>query len=230
MITSDIQKLNPGAIIELFQLDTSPTGDPQIYYLHNGVNELGNSVVFDNIPYSRFPIQASGFEKTGQGTIPRPTLQIANISGVLGALIKPLDDLLNSKLTRIRTFMHYLDAVNFSSGNPQADPNQIIDKEVWSIDRKSSENKIFIEFELSAAFDVQGVMLPRRQIVQNVCTWKYRGGECGYSGAAVADIFDKPTNDLSKDRCGKRLSSCKLRFGALNQLPYGGFPSAGLIR
>ena len=65
MIESDIQKLNPGSIVELYQLDTTKAGDPNIYYLHNGVNELGNSVVFDGNLYTRFPVIASGCDKTG---------------------------------------------------------------------------------------------------------------------------------------------------------------------
>ena len=36
--------------------------------------------------------------------------------------------------------------------------------------------------------------------------------------------------DAAKDKCGGRLTSCKLRFGANNPLPYGSFPAAGLIR
>lgn len=231
MIKSDIQKLNPGSIVELYQLDTTKAGDPNTYYLHNGVNELGNSVVFDGNRYTRFPVIASGFDKTGQGPIPRPKVQIANVTGLIGALAKELGDLVGSKLTRIRTFSRYLDAVNFPGGvNPEADPNQVLDRETWFVDRKSSENKVFIEFELAAAFDVQGVMLPRRQVVQNVCTWQYRSAECSYAGGPVADKNDAPTSDPAKDRCGKRLQSCRIRFGALNELPFGGFPSAGLIR
>lgn len=231
MIQSDIQKLDAGAIVELYQIDTTPIGDPVIYYLHNGVNELGNNVVFDGDTYTRFPIFAEGFEKNGQGTIPRPVLRVANITGLLGALVKQLDDLVNAKVTRIRTFVKYLDAVNFPGGiNPEADPNQFIEREIWSIDRKASENKIFIEFELAAAFDVQGVMLPRRQVVQNVCTWGYRSPECSYTGGPVADRNDNPTTDPNQDSCCKRLNSCRLRFGATSVLPYGGFPSAGLLR
>lgn len=231
MIQSDIQKLNPGAIVELYQLDTTSIGDPNIYYLHNGVNELGNSVVFDGNLYTKFPIFAEGFERSGNGPMPRPTIKIANVTGLLGALVKELDDLVNAKVTRIRTFVKYLDPVNFPGGiNPEADPNQVLDQEIWVIDRKSSENKIFIEFELSAAFDVQGVKLPRRQVVQNVCTWKYRSPECSYAGGAVADINDNPTTNINQDQCGKRLNSCRLRFGTVAVLPFGGFPSAGLLR
>jgi phage-related protein len=35
------------------------------------------------------------------------------------------------------------------------------------------------------------------------------------------------TVDPAKDICGKRLTSCKARFGANAELPFGSFPSLG---
>lgn len=35
---------------------------------------------------------------------------------------------------------------------------------------------------------------------------------------------------LRRDRCGKRLQSCRLRFGLNGSLPFGGFPGANLTR
>jgi phage-related protein len=113
--------------------------------------------------------------------------------------------------------------------NPTADPNQYLSRDVWVVDRKSAENPAVVEFELAAPIDVAGVMLPRRQVVANVCAWQYRSAECGYAGRPVADANDQPTNDPAQDRCGKRLSSCKLRFGNTGVLPYGGFPGARRI-
>ena len=37
-------------------------------------------------------------------------------------------------------------------------------------------------------------------------TWTYRGDECGYHGPAVADEYDQPTSDITKDKCSKCLS------------------------
>ena len=37
--------------------------------------------------------------------------------------------------------------------------------EVFYIDRKSGENRLAIEFELAASFDIQGVRLPKRQVL-----------------------------------------------------------------
>ena len=95
--------------------------------------------------------------------------------------------------------------------------------EIWYVDRKSSENGIFIEFELASAMDLTNVKLPKRQVTQNVCAWKYRSAECSYAGGPVANIMDIITTDATKDVCGHRVESCKLRFGANATLPYGGF-------
>lgn len=50
----------------------------------------------------------------------------------------------------------------------------------------------------------------------------YRGDECGYSGPAVADEYDQPTSDITKDKCSKCLSGCKFRNNVGN---FGGFLS-----
>lgn len=231
MITADLQKLAPGELVDLFTIDLNPIGINEIYHFHNGVNGIGGDVTWQGVLYTRFPIEASGFEWKGSGSIPRPTIRIANITGLLDALARENDDLVGAKFIRHRTFAKYLDAVNFEGGiNPQADPNIHLDDEIWFIDRKASVNKVFVEWELAAAFDVTGVKLPRRQVIQNVCTWQYRSAECGYAGGPVANFNDEATSDPAKDSCGKRLSSCKLRFGAFNELPYGGFPGAAVYR
>lgn len=230
MIESDVQKLNPGAIVDMFELDTTALGGSVLRW-HNGVNALGNDVVWQGNTYSRFPVEATGFARSGQGTLPRPELKVANVSGLIGALARDLNDLAGAKLTRRRTFVKYLDAVNFPGGvNPQADPLCGFPDEIWFVDRKASENGVYVQFELAAAFDVAGVQLPRRQCIQNVCTWAYRSAECGYTGGAVADKNDVPTSDATKDQCGKRLASCKQRFGTYAELPFGGFPGVGLVR
>lgn len=228
-VASEVQLLSPSAVLDFFELDATNIGDSKLYF-HSGISGLGNNVVWQGITYTRYPIEADGFEYSGSGTLPRPKLKAANITGALSAVASRYQDLIGAKIIRRRTFYKYLDAVNFDNGNVYADPNVGFPDEVWFIDRKSAENPIFIEFELAAAFDVTGVQLPRRQCIQNTCTWKYRGAECGYTGGAVADHNDVATTILSKDKCGKRLGSCKLRFGETAELPFGGFPGVGLIR
>jgi lambda family phage minor tail protein L len=230
-IVTDLHSLTPGNLIVLYQLDTTPIGGSDILHFFADANALGGNLVWGGVTYTHFPLEATGFERSGTGGSPRPKLVVANVDGLIGQFGRSLGGLEGAKLVRTRTFMKYLDPANFPGGvNPSADSNQYIDREVWFISRRASENRIFIEYELAASFDLGNVKLPRRQIVQNVCTWRYRSAECGYSGGPVADVKDVATADVTKDVCGKRLGSCKLRFGATSVLPYGGFPGAGLSR
>jgi lambda family phage minor tail protein L len=228
-IASDIQKLAPGDLVAFYQLDMTSVGST-ILYFHTGLNGLLSSVIWQGISYAPVPMQIEGFEITSKGTLPRPTVRISNISGLIGAYCRTYNDLVGAKLTRKRTFARYLDAVNFPDGiNPNADPNVEFAEDVFFVDRKSNENRQMVEFELAAAFDVQGVRLPRRQFIQNVCSWGYRSAECGFTGGAVAKADDTATTDIALDSCGKRPSSCKLRFGIYNPLPFGGFEGVGLV-
>ncbi len=229
-ITSEIQKLAPSAIIELFLLDcTSIGGD--IFRFHAGTNELKENIIWQGETYVRFPITATGFEITGQGQLPRPRLRASNILSGITTLLLDLDDLSGAVIYRKRTLKKYLDAVNFTGGvNPDADTDAAFVDDTYYIDRKVSENRDIVEFELASALDLAGVQVPRRQIIQNLCNWKYRGGECGYTDTRYFTVLDAETLDSSLDVCGKRLASCKKRFGDGSDLPFGGFPGASLKR
>ena len=229
-ITSEIQKLEPSAIVELFELDATGFGGDLLRF-HAGTNGLRQNLVWQGNTYVAFPVLASGFDMSGNGQLPRPKLQVANVTGAITLLVLQYDDLLGAKVTRKRTLAKYLDAVNFPDGtNPTADSTAEFADDVFFVDRKVTETRDLVEFELAAAFDVAGVQLPRRQIIQNVCTWRYRGGECGYTGTSYFDANDQPVGSAGLDVCGKRLTSCEARFGANNPLPFGSFPAAGLTR
>lgn len=229
-IYTEIQKLAPSSIIELFQLDATSFGG-DIYYFHAGTNSLKQNIVWQGNTYAAYPVQITGFEFTGKGQFPRPTMIVSNVTGIITALILAYDDLLGAKVTRKRTVAKYLDAVNFAGGvNPNADPTAAFLDDVYFIENKTNENKQFVEFELAASFDVEGVRLPRRQIIQNICPWKYRGAECGYTGSNYFNADDDTVGSLAQDVCAKNISSCQLRFGTNTALPFGGFPAAALIK
>jgi lambda family phage minor tail protein L len=227
-VLSEIQKLSPSALIELFELDAVALGG-DVRYFHAGTNELGGDVVWQGNTYTRLPIEATGFEMRGSGTLPRPLIRLSNMQGLIAAEARESGGFLGAKVTRRRTFARFLDAVNFAAGNPEADPTQALPDEIWYVDRKSNEDQTMIEFELASALDMVGMLLPRRQIIQNTCTWLYRDGNCNYTGGPVADVNNMPTSDPSKDRCAKTLTACKLRFGD-GRIPIGSFPGVGLVR
>lgn len=230
-VYEELSALGPNAIIELFelQLDATLHGASTTYYWHNGVNaNVTGNIIFDGNTYIRLPVEATGFDYTSSGSLPRPTLRISNLFSDMTTLLllvnatTPGNDLGGATVRRIRTLKKFLD------GETGADPNARFPTEIWYVDRKSNENRDLVEFELASKFDLAGVMLPQRQIIANVCQWKYRGAECGYTGSNYWDINDNVVGTLAQDACGKRVESCKLRFGATAELPFGSFPGAGL--
>lgn len=224
-IKAEIQSLSPTALLEFFVLDTTNMVGGTIMRFHAGTNGLLDSVVWQGQTYIPLPIKADGFDITTKGTLPRPKMTVANAGGLLSAEVRNFNDFVGSKVIRKRTFLKYLDAVNFTGGtNPDADPNQHLPDDVWYVERKMTENRYLIEFELSSAMDLQGVQLPARQIIQQSCMWRYRGTECGWTGSRY-DKNNQPTTDPAEDICAKTLSACKARFG-YNPIRFGGFPGS----
>ncbi|WP_407227413.1 phage minor tail protein L [Escherichia coli] len=157
----------------------------------------------------------------GKGTSTRPTLTVSNLYGMVTGMAEDLQSLVGGTVVRRKVYARFLDAVNFVNGNSYADPEQEVISR-WRIEQCS---------ELSA-------------VSASLCTvhadgngWRcfsgtyhagqhlhrtYRGDECGYSGPAVADEYDQPTSDITKDKCSKCLSGCKFRNNVGN---FGGFLS-----
>ncbi|BFT63286.1 phage minor tail protein L [Pseudomonas moorei] len=131
------------------------------------------------------------------------------------------------QLSRSRGLLAYQKAG--ASWNPTASPTEEYPAETWIITRKANETPAAIEFELGSPLDLQGVKLPRRQVVAGTCLWAYRSGECGYAGGPVADYANNPTSDPARDQCSRTATGCKLRFGANGELPFGGFPGIARV-
>lgn len=228
-VVADVQKLDPGALVELFVLDATSIPGGTLSRFHAGTNGLSQSVVWQSNVYTPWPVQARGFDKSGSGKLPRPTLAVANVLGTISAMVLSADDLIGAKVTRKRTFARYLDAANFPGGvNPTEDPSQALPDDVFYVDQKSSENKFVVEFALACKMDLSGVRVPLRVVTQ-ACWWQYKGEGCGYVPGPMFDAKDASVGSSALDVCGKRVSSCKARFGATAVLPYGGFPGAGAL-
>lgn len=223
-LTADLQTLSPGAWVVLWELDMSALGAGKLYF--HGY-QMAGTITWQGTAYEPWGITATGFEVTG-GQPPTPKLSVANVDGRITALCLIYQDLVGAKLIRHRTLAKYLD------GQPTADPAQEATPDMWIIERRSAETNVSVTFELSSALDFQTAQLPGQTIIANTCGWLLRGGYrgpyCGYTGPAVAQLDDTPTTNLALDRCGGRLSSCKLRFGADAELPFGGAPGATLIK
>ena len=124
-IISDLQKSNPSAIIELFELELDSTlhgsQTTMTYRFHAGSNlDLNGKVVWQENEYLRYPVEASGFAFQ-KGQLPRPQITISNALSLISAvmlevnLITAGNDLTGAKVTRIRTLAKFLDETNFAS-------------------------------------------------------------------------------------------------------------------
>jgi len=229
-LETDVQRLNPGALVELYVLDPSPI-DPlaSLIRLHNFVSRADAPVVFQGNTYTPFPIEAIGFGLTSTGQLPRPRVRVANLNGMLQSALQQYDDLVGAIVIRKRTFEQYLD------GEPGADPLAELPEDHYLIERKVSETRNVIEWELVTRSDAEGAMLPRRQVTANACAWRYMGEGCGWVPSANPtrwyNALDGHVFVQSEDRCGKRLASCRVRHGAVGDLhvPFGGFPGSARI-
>ena len=173
-IVSDLQNINPSSIIELFTLtlDSTLHGASTVYRFHAGSTLNNNGeIVWAGNTYQRFPIQAEGFAFQ-KGQLPRPTLTVSNALGTITAILLNVNttttgnDLTGATVTRIRTLARFIDAVNFPENvNPYGTPDATAEfpQEIYKIDRKSAENREFVQFELAAVFDLAGIRAPKRQ-------------------------------------------------------------------
>ncbi|HBC9400722.1 TPA: phage minor tail protein L, partial [Escherichia coli] len=109
----------------------------------------------------------------------------------------------------------------FVAGNPAADPEQEL-SDRWVVEQMSQLTAMTASFVLATPTETDGALFPGRIMLANTCMWTYRSDECGYTGEAVADEFDKPTTDIRKDRCSKCMRGCELRRNVGN---FGGFLS-----
>ena len=179
-VFSDIQKVNPSAIIELFTLtlDNALHGATTVYRFHAGTNlDANGKIVWAGNEYLRFPVQATGFAYQ-RGQVPRPTLSVSNmgtpsISAILLTVNQTTagNDLTGAKVVRIRTMARFLDAANFSGAtNPfgTPDPTAEFPQEIYYIDRKKAENREVVSWELAAVFDLAGIRSPKRQCTRSL--------------------------------------------------------------
>ena len=229
LIYKESAKLSQDVIVEMFELNLQALGLGIFRFTPS--SDGGNSLWFEGNEYIPAPIKASGFQWDGAGTLPRPTLAIAAKDLYFLNMVVDFDDLVGQPVKRIKTFRKYLDDGQFpNTGARFTDDNFVIE-------RKTTQSRQVLKFELSTLLDQQGTQIPRLKIIRDSCVhtyrvWTesgfiYRGASCPYAGGNYYDPSGKPTATPKKDACGKRLSDCKLRFGETAVLPRLAFPGVG---
>lgn len=189
------------------------------------------NIIWQGQTFEPMALEVSGLEMRSDGKASAPTFGMANniggIQGAVSAYCLQFADFAGAKLKVITTLAKYLDAENFSTGNAAA--SNEAKEQLWYIEQKTSENAQAVSFELSNPIDFEGLKIPVRQI-SNYCHWcavgNYRGEECQYTGVAMFTDKNEPTDNPALDRCGGRLSSCRIRK---NESHFGGFPASSMM-
>ena len=186
------------------------------------------NIVWQGQVFEPLALDVSGLEMRSDGKASAPSLTMANniggIQNAISAYCLQFGDFAGAKLKVITTLAKYLDAENFSTGNPTANPSEKREQ-IWFIEQKTSENAQQVTFELSNPVDFEGLKIPTRQI-SNYCNWEYRSEECSYIGSAMFTEKDEPTDNPALDRCNYRTSGCRCRE---NELHFGGFPASSMV-
>ena len=92
--TAELQSLTNKSIIELYTLTlvSALHGSTDVTRFHSGVGMNSNaSIIWQGNTYDKFPIAAEGFEYSGRGTLPRPTITVSNVLGTITALMSTVN-------------------------------------------------------------------------------------------------------------------------------------------
>ena len=206
MPLTELDTLNDDGLIYLFTI--SKVGKTTFNIsAHTGI-------AFNGIVYNPIPVQITGFEISSEGSLPRPTLSVADEFGIMRLLAETYGGLENWTVEVKMTKPRYLD------GGSTPNPLAVTPIQRYVIARKISEIPgQIISYELRAAIDFNQQKLPSRTLSRN-CSWRYRQTECNYQGQ-MYDLANLPTSDPAKDICRKSLSACETRNNTTN---FGGFP------
>lgn len=237
LIATDAQDLSQRGNVELFIIDATKKGQGVLRFTaavyDSETQQPIDKVMFGGNEYRQLPIAADGFEWSGTGAAPRPTLTFTALDLILLQEMVNANDLVGCPVERIKTKRKYLD----DGSNPNPDAHYPID--YYQVEKKNKQMRQTLVYDLSTKLDQQGKQIPARQMIRDTCQHQYRyftGGSfsynkvtCPYAGTRYYTHAGEQVTDRSKDRCGKRISDCSLRFGEKATLPMFAFPGLGRI-
>lgn len=162
-LAQDLQQPVLPAVIELFDIDALVISGT--VYRFTPMTNAGAAVVWGGNTYLPIPIRITGVNQTSAGAPARPKLEVTNIDHFFGALASTLQDMVGAKVIYRHTFSTYL-GTSISSA-PMT----------YTINKKLSQNKTGISFELKSALDLDRAKLPKRQML--------RDGVDGFPGLGI---------------------------------------------
>ena len=206
-----LSSITSDSVIDMFEIDFSNLQAnfemlKNLYGVNIGADAIyrfcpmknsSNPIYWQGNAYQPLPIKMEGFEHQSDGRLPRPKMSIANPEGLLSKIVRMNENFVNCKVTRKRTFSRFLDDDNFQNRglnqqgkNPfgEADPDSHYPDDVFFINKKVSEDKFSISFELVSNLELEGSDVPARIVLPSHCGWNYRCSiGCGFQGLAIED-------------------------------------------
>lgn len=209
-IIAETQKLEQDALIELLVVDITRYGGPVLRFHNQRLNSADGILTFGASDFEPLTFEAKGFAYNGTDQTPAPTIALSNIASFVTSLSEQYKGLARVKVTRIRTYRKHL------ADGSDPDATAKFSEEVFFVDRKAAENKIWFEVHLGSSLDVDGVQLPFRKVLPR-CQATFKDGvNCPYTGSDTS--------------CAKTPTACAAKFGAGAALPYLGFPAVERAR
>jgi len=221
-LKKDSHKLTPTAEINLYSIDLNTIGVGQVFYITPYVDANSQPIIYQGNTYTPWPIHVTGIDKRGTGSSPRPSVELGNVNRYITELCRLYQDMVGATVRRRRTLSSYV----LSDIGEYQDDYYLIEQRVGEGDT--------VKFDLSSPLDFLDKQLPGMIAVATGCPHRYKsilgGSGCSWPGTDSTKWFDRfgvSVASAGLDVCGKRMSDCKLRFGANEPLDYGGNPGLG---
>lgn len=231
--------LTTQGLVTLYQLDATMFPNGQWFYF-TSASDFDTDIFWGGQLYSPIPMQAEGFEMSTRGQIPTPTITFSNLFGAGDMLLGSYEGLVGADVVRVVTLRRFLD------DGTTPDGNAFISRDKFTVSQKTSHNAIAIAFKLAAKMDQEGLQLPRRLILRDICSHTYRrwvqvgpvpesgyfdysDASCPFTGGAYFDANDQPVPDY-QDLCSRTMTGCLRRFPGGQTLPARFFPAVGKVK
>ena len=195
-VARSLVEFQPSAILDFYLLYFNIVDKEGLFLAFHPGSNFQQPIIWQGTEYLPMPVETEGFELSTNNRLVRPKIRISNKDFIVTDILANNKDLQYARLVRKRTFVKFLDDDNFDGGNPwgEADVSAEISNDTYIVAQKTAENRLYVEFELTTALDIDGATLNNKLILSNYCGFNYRGFGCRYEGA---ELFDKDNNQIN---------------------------------
>lgn len=172
---------------------------------HVRITSNGEDITWNGFTWLTFPFDIGELNEEGKGELPQWEIKLDNRQRVIERYLQDYDQYLKIngiEGNEIKCECHVVNTKDLLNPEPV--------KTVYFELSQPSTTPELATFTL-AADSPFNIVTPKRRFIKTFCYWKFKGIECGYSGAETT--------------CDKTLTRCK----QLNNSPrFGGFPGVGV--